>query len=41
MKRGTLLETFFFQKETKKKLFHNFNTATHGATVNHIFDTFF
>jgi hypothetical protein len=41
MKQGTLLETFFFQKETKFFLFHNFNTGSHGATFNHIFETFF
>jgi hypothetical protein len=37
MKRGTLLETFF-SEENQNILFHNFNTGSHGATFNHIFE---
>jgi hypothetical protein len=34
------LETFFLVGN-QKKLFHNFNTATHGGLKNIIFEIFF
>jgi hypothetical protein len=31
-------ENFFFSVGNQKKLFHNFNTATHGGLKNQIFE---
>jgi hypothetical protein len=35
------VDNFFFSEGNKKMLFYNFNTATHGATFNHVFKLFF
>jgi hypothetical protein len=39
--KWSVVENFFFSVGNQKKLFHNFNTATHGATFNHVFEYFF
>jgi hypothetical protein len=35
------VDNFLFSVENQKKLFHNFNTATHGATFNYALEIFF